>query len=231
MGSLYFTRQGHFIAIYIPIKCKIKAHPFMKKKKDFSLLFIMLYYLQHICNIIDDFNIFRVCTANSFLARNCWKAAIKISSWGSKRPGIEKKQGGYSPKSPPFQARHWDRIRHRGGEQHACIYPQPLALNKNTKCIHHCGHIFCLHWQLFNSYSSQCKWADSLPLPIEVKWYEQLNINDWEWLMDPPTRRPPQTDRNSDRRMHPSACFLTFHSVSHPSVSPFSRRFRRTWAR
>lgn len=89
-----------------------------------------------------------------------------------------------------------------------------LTLNKNTKCIHQYSHIFCLLWQLFNSYSSLCKWADSLPLPIVVKWYEPLNINDWEWLIDPPTHRPPQTDRNSDRHMHLSHSFLIFLSVA-----------------
>lgn len=49
--------------------------------------------------------------------------------------------------------------------------------------------------------------------PIVVKRYEPLNINDWEWLMDPPTRRPQQTDRNSDRHMHPSRSVFTFLSV------------------
>lgn len=98
-------------------------------------------------------------------------------------------------------------------KRHTHIYSQLLTLNKNAKCIHHYSHIFCLLWQLFNSYSSLCKWADSLPLPIVVKWYEPLNINDWEWLIDPPTRRPPQTDRNSDRHMHLSSPFLAFLSV------------------
>lgn len=104
----------------------------------------------------------------------------------------------------------------------------PLLWTKNAKCIHQYRHIFYVHWQLFNSYPSRCKWADSLPLPIEVKWYEQLNINDWEWLMDPPTRHPPQTDRNSDRHMHPSPCSLTFHSLSLPSFAPLGHRFWNT---
>lgn len=113
-----------------------------------------------------------------------------------------------------FHARQWECIRYDASKRHTRIYPQLLALNKNTKCIHQYSHIFCLLWQLFNSYSSLCKWADSLPLPIVVKWYGPLNINDWEWLIDPPTRRPPQTDRNSDRHMHLSRSFLTFLSVA-----------------
>lgn len=116
----------------------------------------------------------------------------------------------------PFfpHAQQWDCICHRTRKRHTYIYPQLLTLNKNTKCIHQYSHIFCLLWQLFNSYSSLCKWADSLPLPIVVKWYEPLNINDWEWLIDPPTRRPPQTDRNSGRHMHLSRPFLAFLFVS-----------------
>lgn len=164
-----------------------------------------------------------------FFGRKLLKRCNENSSCGTERPEIEKKQERNSLKSPPFQAWHWDRIRHRSGQQHTCIYPQPLTPNSNTKCIHQYGRIFCMHWQLFNSYSSQFRWADSLPLPIEVKWYEQLNINDWGWLIDPPTRRPPQTDRDSDRRMHPSPCFLTFHSVSLPSVPPSTHSVKCTY--
>lgn len=166
-----------------------------------------------------------------FLARNRWNATIKNSLWGTERPENEKKQARCSQKkipSLPSTTLRFASVNAPENGTRAFIQSSPI-LNKNAKCIHQYSHIFCLHWQLFNSYPSQCKWAHSFPLPIEVKWYEQLNINDWEWLIDPPTRRPPQTDRNSDRRMHPSPCFLTFHSVSLPSVAPFGHRFRHTW--
>lgn len=117
-----------------------------------------------------------------------------------------------------FHARQWDCICHHTRQRHTHIYPQLFTLNKNTKCIHQYGHIFCLLWQLFNSYSSLCKWADSLPLPIVAKWYEPLNINDWEWLIDPPTHRPPQTDRNPDIciSLAPSSHFSP--SLSRPAL-------------
>lgn len=110
-------------------------------------------------------------------------------------------------------------ICHHTETAHTRIYPQLFTLNKNTKCIHQCSHIFCLLWQLFNSYSSPCKWADSLPLPIVAKWYELLNINDWEWLIDPPTRRPPQTDRNPDICISLSLVACNSRHRSH-SLSP-----------
>lgn len=83
--------------------------------------------------------------------------------------------------------------------------------------------IFSFLRRLFNSFSCLCKGVQSLALPIAVEGYESLNINDWEWLMDPPTCRPPQTDRNSDRHMHLSCSFLAplSPSLTHAvSVSP-----------
>lgn len=60
-------------------------------------------------------------------------------------------------------------------------------------CIHQYGRIFCLLWQLLNSYSSQFRWADS---PI-ANWGEVIWAAEYKWsgMIDRPSHSPPCSDR------------------------------------
>lgn len=129
-----------------------------------------------------------------FFGRKVLKRCSEETSCGTERPEIEKKRDRNSLKSPPFQAWRWDRIRHRSGQQHTYISPQPLRSEQKHQVYTSIWPYILLALTAFQQLLVPIQMSRLSPF---ANWGEAIWAAEYKWLgmIDRPSHSPPSSDR------------------------------------